>query len=243
MKSQALSREVEPPAGYTRLTGRKGSHSGGICTDGERAYYWKVPPTVDHAHIEVLAAKLYRIAGVKVPSMVCATSADGTVGILSPMVVGQERPYRERLADERYMCQLRRGFAVDVWLANWDVVGSDGALGNIVTGVDGAPCRIDMGGALTFRALGQSKGTAFDCAAHEWWTMRDRSVNRAAAAVFGPMGPSALADSARTVWKVDPKDVRKAIERSALNVALQSELLGKLLARREAIPRLAVSGC
>ena len=52
--------------------------------------------------------------------------------------------------------KLRKDFAVDVLLGNWDVVGltSD----NILIDANGTPWRIDNGGSLNFRARGAKKG-------------------------------------------------------------------------------------
>lgn len=52
---------------------------------------------------------------------------------------------------------MSAGVYVDIFLANWDVVGP----GNVIINSSGRPVRIDPGGALTFRAQGSRKGSRF----------------------------------------------------------------------------------
>lgn len=51
--------------------------------------------------------------------------------------------------------KLRAGYAVDVLLGNWDVVGA--SADNILVDANGEPWRIDNGGSLKFRAQGAQK--------------------------------------------------------------------------------------
>jgi len=55
--------------------------------------------------------------------------------------------------------ELRRGFVLDCFLGNWDVLGS--GWDNVRLGSDGRVYRIDNGGALRYRARGEVKGTKF----------------------------------------------------------------------------------
>lgn len=63
--------------------------------------------------------------------------------------------------------RMSAGVYVDIFLANWDVVGP----GNVIINPSGRPVRIDPGGALTFRAQGGRKGSRFSDAPGEMETM------------------------------------------------------------------------
>jgi hypothetical protein len=63
---------------------------------------------------------------------------------------------------------VRRDFAADAWLANYDSVGTGGD--NLVRN-SGKPVRVDLGGALDYRARGS--GTASrshrSCSWDDWF--------------------------------------------------------------------------
>lgn len=85
------------------------------------------------------------------------------------------------------VADLRRHFAVDALVANWDVVGLD--LDNILVDSAGNAWRIDNGGGLRYRAQGAHK-TAEQWTGYpdELWTLRDAGNNRQTAQAFGDLG-------------------------------------------------------
>ena len=91
---------------------------------------------------------------------------------------------------------VAEGFAVDAWLGNWDVVG---------LGYDNLQCngkkaiRVDVGGALEYRAQGKKKGNAFGLTVSEVDTLRDASVNPQAAHVFAGLTQDQIKESVKNV--------------------------------------------
>jgi hypothetical protein len=145
---------------------------------------------------EGTADKIYRAASVPVPASQLYTRADGAAVKLSKFIDGAEtlQSMRQRLGEssaeyKAVIAEIHKGFHVDAWMANWDVIGT-GADNILVAG--GVPYRVDNGGALRWRARGDAKVLS-DKSVSELWTMRNRPtltgvVNRDAHSVFGGLG-------------------------------------------------------
>lgn len=109
--------------------------------------------------VEYLAYKVYSLyEGVRIPNVELVYDTKGAkVGLatsaVSGKMVGDARTDPKKLAK-----MLSAGIYVDIFLANWDVIGT--GTGNIIVDKDAAT-RIDPGGSLTFRALGGRKGSKF----------------------------------------------------------------------------------
>ena len=73
-----------------------------------------------------------------------------------------------------------KGFAVDIFIANWDVAGSGDITGNLIIDNKGNVTRIDPGGALSFRARGAKKRDSFDNTVGEYDSMRDEDKSQVA---------------------------------------------------------------
>lgn len=144
-------------------------------------YYVKRAQSSEHGNNEALAAYLYRAMGVAAP--VVSYCSDGW--LYSPIVSG-EQDMHERIHEPEWVARLQYGFIADAWLANWDVFGL--AYDNIITTPDGHPVRIDMGGALKFRAMGEPKGADFGPEVGELDTYKTGKK----ALVFGDMPLDAL---------------------------------------------------
>lgn len=113
-------------------------------------YYIKFPSAGEgHARSEQIASKLYGLAGVETAKTAIISDA-GKIGIISKYLPYDSLP---TIADASL---LRKGFAADCWLANWDALKS----GNVVL-KDGKAVRLDVGGALCYRARGGLKGNQF----------------------------------------------------------------------------------
>lgn len=183
--------------------GQQGSNPGGTYVDGAgQAWYVKFPKTSDHALNELLAAKLYKAAGVDVPSL-RLIERDGKIGIASKLVDGVSK-VGAGIKDAEGALD---GFAVDAWLANYDSVGT--GFDNLLRTKDGKAIRIDVGGSLLYRAKGDPK-TDFGEAVNEIDNMRNTAKNSYAAAVFGKITPEQLDNSVALVLDV-PDDVIKQI--------------------------------
>ncbi|MBM0142532.1 NUDIX domain-containing protein [Pseudomonas cannabina pv. alisalensis] len=156
---------------WKQLSGAKGSNPGGLfqALDGVK-WYVKTNPSTNRLRNEVLAAKLYRAAGIDVPEIELA-SRNGKPALISKLIGGNQKD----LGTIEKSSQLRCGFAVDAWLANWDVIGLTGD--NVIFNHRNKPVRIDLGGALVFRAQGGHKGNQFGTTPMELVTMLSREEN------------------------------------------------------------------
>lgn len=161
--------DVENADGWEKVGKQSGTNPGGEFTDetGKR-WYCKFPKNPDIAMNEVLAGKLYRLAGVRVP-IVKLIEMDGDVGVASKMIPGVKTA--SNALTSGYVPGVNEGFAADAWLANWDVAGT--GYDNLLVDPAGHAVRIDAGGSLLYRAQGAPKGSAFTDKVGEIASLRD----------------------------------------------------------------------
>src|SRR5690606_19744420 len=105
----------------TQIGPQRGSNPGGLYQDTDTGAKWyvKTPASEDIARNEVLAAKLYELAGIEVPELHLVTM-NGQASIASKIVDGVTKGKASALAKA---AGAQEGFVADAWLANWDVVG------------------------------------------------------------------------------------------------------------------------
>jgi hypothetical protein len=140
--------------------------------------------------------------------------------------------------DAGYVAKTRQGFAVDAWLANWDVAGLE--FDNIVSDYAIDPVRVDQGGCLLYRAMGALKGKAFDTRASEWETLRDFVKAPQAAHLFADITTDELEQSAGKVWEVTPSAIAEAVMGVGFDQKKTDDLIFALNARRHAIIKKAI---
>jgi len=157
---------------------------------------------------EGLANFLYREAGVDVPQTEVVI-IDGRPAILIEFIEGLKMTPQEMAGSEGML----DGFAADAWLANWDVTGT-GKLHelNIIRSPEGKPFRIDNGGAMEYRAMGEPKGAAWGTRVAEIESMRQRSPG---ASVFGKLTDEQVAIQVKYLqMRITPKKIDEALEKS-----------------------------
>lgn len=145
------------------------------CKIGEDEYYLKFSneelfgktnPSLQIL-IEYLSYKIYSLyPEIKIPKVELVwDKKNKKVGLASSKIKGKPGVY---INPDKLAKMLSAGVYVDVFLANWDVIGT--GEGNIIVDKDQAT-RIDPGGSLTFRAQGGRKGKKFDSKTKELSTM------------------------------------------------------------------------
>lgn len=218
-------------SGLKKISGPKGSNEGGIfeAPDGSR-WYVKKQKSVAHAQNEHDAAALYRAAGIDVPEVIIGGGTPGLgagVHTATRIVPEGDAKLGNVVAfpgkNPGKLLAAREGFAVDALLANWDVAGL--TYDNIIFDQDGKPHRIDVGGALEYRAQGGKKGSAFGTEVTEWDTLRDPKKNPQSAKLFAGLSDSELAKAVEHVERLTPEKIREVVE--------DKELAEKIIARRE----------
>lgn len=207
-----------------KIGGQGGSNPGGLFEDehGNR-WYVKTQKSPEHAANEIAAARLYRAAGIDAPDVRHGRGAPGLPD--GPQTASRIVDAVPATPDELRK-PAREGFAVDAWLANWDVAGL--TFDNMLRLPDGRVVRIDTGGALLFRAQGSPKGSAFGNKVTEWDTLRDPDKAPQAAKLFKDITLDEQIDSLRRLERVTPDEVRRIVAESGL----PAEVADKLIARR-----------
>jgi len=122
--------------------------------------------------IEYLAYSIYALySGISIPRFQLVFDEDNdVVGLATSKVRGRQA--LGRVQPVKLGRMLSRGIYVDIFLANWDVVGTGS--GNVFVDDKGeVATRIDPGGSLTFRAQGGRKGKNFNVSTSELKTMMD----------------------------------------------------------------------
>lgn len=205
---------------------QKGSNPGGLYQDTSTGTQWYIKrfEDVELARNEVLAAKLYELAGVEVPDL-RLTTMNGQPAIASRIIQGLSKGTPTELA------KAADGFMADAWLANWDVAGA--SFDNLLLR-NGIPVRVDTGGALRFRAQGGPKGNAFGAVVNEIDSLRNASTNPNTAKIFGKMTQAELEASAKRVLSLDEAKIRKLVEDFGPLDSVERKKLADLLIARQA---------
>lgn len=207
---------------FERIGEQRGSNTGGLFRHrktGEEFYIKEMG--VEQANNEVLASKLYELAGIDVPQVM--TNGKGRVySRFNPNVKTVSSDALSTLPG------TYEGFATDAWLANWDTVGLsfDNLLAN-----QGRAIRIDVGGSLAYRAQGTRKGAAWGNSVKEIDSLRDAGTNPQSAKVFGGMSKDELDDSVRRVLKISDDDIERVVK-SVLPPSEADDMVTVLIARK-----------
>jgi SPP1 gp7 family putative phage head morphogenesis protein len=224
-----LSGEAPDPATMT-VIGRKtkGGTEGALYQDTATGQKWlvKFNGSEDAVKNEVLASKLYALAGTEAPEL-HAITIGGRPALASRIIDGIQEVPAATLART---ASVTEGFAVDAWLANWDVAGLN--IDNVVL-VGGRAVRIDVGGSLRYRAVGGLKGRAFGDEVSEIDSLRD-GTNAQARAVFGTMSPADVERSVERVLAVSDDDIRAVVMRYGPPDEATRQALAEQLVRRKA---------
>jgi hypothetical protein len=133
--------------------------------DGTNIFVKKGTNTEKKAHIanEYVANQLYKAMGIDVPNSSLHEDA-GNLYLMSEHIEGKTignatnngKDLKKNSVTEQ---TVTKGYGADVLLANWDAIGQ--GHDNIVVGNDGKAYRVDAGGSLLYRAMGEKKGSDF----------------------------------------------------------------------------------
>ena len=197
--------------GFQQVGSQTGSNAGGMYRneDTGEQYYVKTPRDPDIGRNEILASKLYQLAGVEVADANPAVR-NGEFSVASSFVPGLGMD-RDLLVSER-VPGVQENFAVDAWLGNWDVVGL--VFDNLLI-KEGRGVRIDPGGTMPYRAQGGLKN---DMRAGLWGpeandidSMRDMNIAPEASLVFDKVTDEDLVEGIDKVLSIPVDDLRKAV--------------------------------
>lgn len=218
-----------PPIDITtmqRIGGQLGTNPAGIFQDDSgRSYYVKTLESVAHARNEMIAAKLYRLAGAPILNYVHTQSPDQ---IATEWVALDKKCVAHLSEAERKQAQQWLG--VHAWTANWDVAGFDGDNQGVANGV---VLTLDVGGALAFRAHGDPKGEAFGTRVDELDRLRSDEGNTHAAKLFGGMGHDETVQAIKKVVRIPDALIRQVIIENGGSETLTEKMIARKMAMNE----------
>lgn len=222
---------------WNKIGPQKGSNPGGEYSDGKSAWYVKESKSGAIAKNEVLAAKLYQVAGSPVPEIHLAKLPGGMLGVASKMLPTGGMKFDP--AGPMSQAAARENFATHAWLANWDAVGleNDNQVWAHHNGEEKPKLTtIDVGGSLLYRAQGAPKGDAWNKDVSEWDSMVDWTKNPQSAKVFAGMTPQQVIESGEKVASVPYSVIKKLVDQYGPGDQKQKdELASTLMARRDFI--------
>lgn len=180
---------------------------------------------------ELLATKLYEMAGVDVPEMNSFKSTDGSVGTLSKYIPDLQKV-------NQATAHANDGFGMDVLLANWDVVGLSGD--NMMKTADGKIIRLDNGGAFDYRAQGANK--PYNSVPIEITTLLDPNINSKSATVFSKMTRDDMIKSLNKAVSLKDSEITKLLENMGLTqykepLLARKKFLKSILEEMKATPQ------
>lgn len=208
--------QVLDTATMKKVGGQMGSNEGGLYEDASgQKWYIKKPQTAEHADNEIITGKLYERFGVDVPELRRAI-IDGEAGVASKWTDGV---YKDASAFTSATPPhgTAVNFAIDAYLANWDVVGLN--FDNIVIKA-GKAYRIDTGGGLLFRAQGSPKGLKFGDLVDELDTLRNPVINPQSAAVFKSVTDQDIIDGIRKILAVPQAEIDSIVNEFGANLTM-----------------------
>lgn len=191
-------------ASMQRIGGQLGSNPAGIFLDSEgRRYYVKTLESVAHARNELIAAKLYQLAGAPTLTYRLTTAPEQ---IATDWVELDKKCVAHLSENERK--QAWQWFGVHAWTANWDVAGFNGDNQGVV---NGKVLTLDVGGALAFRAQGDPKGKAFGTRVEELEVLRTDAANPHAVKLFAGMTADCIEQTIRLVIRIPDQRICRII--------------------------------
>lgn len=179
-----------------------GSTGASLWRDKEtgKLYVQKEGASSDHIQAEYEANLIYRAAGIRVPRARMYTNEFDQPVMVTEFIKGRLlNDLRGQELLDAYK-DVQKGFAVDAWLAHWDVIGLEAD--NIIIDANGHAWRVDLGGAFEFRAQGDIKPNALNPYPTEFWSLRHQYEgirNRSATAVFNDMDYQEIIAQAATL--------------------------------------------
>ena len=187
-----------------RVGGQLGTNPAGIFQDGNgRRYYVKTLESQAHARNEMIAARLYQLAGA--PTLNYVNTKD-PCEIATEWIELDKKCIAHLSESERK--QAQRWFGVHAWTANWDAAGFNGDNQGVV---NGKVLTLDVGGALSFRAQGDPKGKAFGTRVDELDVLRSDDGNPHAVKLFADMSPNDIEQAILVVVRISDEQISRVI--------------------------------
>ncbi len=212
--------EIIDIAAMEKIGQQMGSNPGGLYQDKTgRRFYVKSLESPAHARNEIIAAKLYQLAGA--PGLTYVRAKDPNQ--VATVFVDLDKKHVSRLSDSERK-QAQRWFGVHAWTANWDAAGFDGDNQGVANGV---VMTLDVGGALAFRGQGDPKGKAFGTSVGELDTLRSNADNPHAVKLFGDMSAAETNAAITVVTQIPDAAISKVVIDNGGSTALAEKMIAR----------------
>lgn len=235
-KAAPITSNATPAPGVLQMSqmekygNQLGSNSGGFYRDKltGQEFYIKFPGSDDVVRNELVSGKLYRALGVDVPELTVVQNGSET-GLASKIKAGLVKGPATQLAKAAGAAE---NFAIDAWLANWDVVGL--GYDNLLLTEAGTAFRVDVGGSLRYRAQGGLKGASFGDMVSELDSLRNKTLNPQSSSVFGKISKKDLEAGVSKILAMPDSRIRSIVlEFGPTDTAVANELADTLIARKK----------
>jgi len=176
-------------------------------------YVMKKGKNKEHIETEALADEIYQLFGANVPDFKLYPGAGESVKL--SRYLEDAVPLSDLKGDAlaRAKAELKKHYAADAFVRNWDVVGL--GMDNVLVQPDGKVWRIDNGGSFHYRAQGGLKDDD-NGGLGEFWSMRKEG---SAGKVFGDLRFDDVMAQSKTLQDKIPDAIKLARARGNPNVA------------------------
>ncbi|MER7930252.1 hypothetical protein ABTY96_45310 [Streptomyces sp. NPDC096057] len=193
-----------------------------------RVFHVRPTASDDVSRNEIVAARLYRLAGIPAAGVRLALLG-GHLAVMSDFWPGARTDLAERRHDREYRAEIQQGFAADAWLANWNVAGA--GWDNILTSRIG-PVRINTGMTLLNQDGHAFGDDALGPDVVEWETLRDPETQPESSSLFSGMSQDVLRASVRRVLDIPDEDIDTAVDSAGFDPGQMARLKDVLHRRR-----------
>lgn len=203
-----------------RVGRQLGTNPAGIFADESgRRYYVKTLESPAHARNEMIAARLYQLAGAPTLTYVNTKAPNQIATEWAEL----DKRYIAHLSESERK-QAQQWFGVHAWTANWDATGFDGDNQGVV---DGKVLTLDVGGALAFRAHGDPKGKEFGSRVDELDVLRRDDSNPHAVKLFANMSPDDIKQAIIKVVRIPDEAIHQVIIDNGGSHALAEKMIAR----------------
>ncbi len=216
----STDRPMIDTATLQRVGGQLGTNLAGVFQDdrGQR-YYVKTLESPALARNELIAARLYQLAGAPTLTYVDTKAPDQ---VATKWLELDKKRVAHLSESERK--QAQQWFGVHAWTANWDAAGYDGDNQGVV---NGKVLTLDLGGALAFRAHGDPKGKAFGTRVDEIDVLRKDVDNPHAGRLFAGMTSDDVKQAIMKVVHIPDEQIRQVITDNGGSPALAEKMIAR----------------